>query len=57
MIDLTPFFFSWGTSALAVSISSRKSTLAMPAAETMPGVPSRVIPMKATFLPLTFSIL
>src|SRR4051812_9463625 len=50
MIDLTCFFFSFGTSALAVSTSSRKSTEAIPAALTMEGVPSRVMPMKGHLL-------
>ena len=56
MIDLTPFLRSLGTSALAVSTSSRKSTSVMPALLTMVGVSSRVMPMKPTFWPWTLKI-
>ena len=57
MIDLTPFFLSLGTSALAVSTSSRKSTSAIPAWATIVSVSSRVMPMKPTFWPSTLKIL
>ena len=57
MIDLTPFLRSWGTSALAVSTSSLKSTSAMPAWLTMVSVSSSVMPMKPTFWPWTLKIL
>jgi hypothetical protein len=42
---------SWGTRALTVSASSRKSNSAMPLGDTMSGVPSSVIPMNATLAP------
>lgn len=45
----TPSFFSRGTSALAVSTSSRNSMPRMPDWVTMLAVPSRVMPMKPTF--------
>ena len=40
-----------GTRALTDSASSMKSTEAMPSGETMSGVPSRVMPTKATLTP------
>ena len=52
-IALTPFFFSLGTSALAVSTSSLKVRPLTPSAVTMSGVPSRVIPMKPILTPST----
>ncbi|OPZ52315.1 MAG: hypothetical protein BWY91_02365 [bacterium ADurb.BinA028] len=50
---LTPRFFSAAAWALAVSISSLKSTDATPAGLTNVGVASRVIPMKPILTPLT----
>ena len=50
-IALTPRVSSSGTSALTVSASSRKFTAAMPSGLTIQGVPSSVMPMKATFTP------
>ena len=47
---------SSGTSALTVSASSWNSRPWMPAALTISGVPSRVIPMNATLAPLKFRI-
>ncbi len=55
-IALTPLRLSTGTSALAVSTSSRNSSPAMPLAVTMSGVASSVIPMKPIFAPWTFLI-
>ncbi len=53
-IALTPLRLSTGTSALAVCTSSVNSRPATPLAVTMPGVSSRVIPMKPIFAPCTF---
>ncbi len=47
----TPRCLRNGTSALTESASSLKSTVAMPAGETISGVPWRVIPTKATLTP------
>ena len=54
MIAFTPCAVSSGTSALAVSTSSSNVRPATPDAVTMAGVPSSVMPMKATLAPLTF---
>ena len=56
-IDFTPFFRSSGTSRLAVFTSSPKWMSWMPACDTIDAVPSRVMPMKATFCFLTVKIL
>ena len=52
-IDLMPRSLSFGTSALAVSTSSAKSMFLIPDGLTMVSVASSVMPMKATFSPLT----
>ena len=53
---VTPFACRTGTSALAVSASSRKSYPWMPAAATSVSVASRVMPMNPTLMPSTFVI-
>ena len=52
MIVSTPCLRRTGTSALTLSASSKKSTDAMPAWLTIDGVPSRVMPMIPTLMPL-----
>ena len=53
-IASTPRRFSSGTSAFTVSASSRNGRPATPDGLTMVGVPSSVMPMKATLAPLKF---